>query len=58
LRGEKEIRLRIDLLEGQSSSLAKMLQKAIGNHTEKALVEYSERLALNRGKKEELLWGI
>jgi hypothetical protein len=56
LRSEKEIRLRIDLLEGQSSSIAKMLQKAIRSHNEKVSSEYSEKLALNRAKKEELLW--
>jgi hypothetical protein len=56
LRDEKEIRLRIDLLEGQSSAIAKMLQKAIRSQNEKASSEYSERLALNRAKKEELLW--
>ncbi len=56
MRNEKEIRLRIDLLEGQSSSIAKMLQKAIRSQNEKTSSEYSERLALNRAKKEELLW--
>lgn len=56
MRSEKEIRLRIDLLEGQSSTIAKMLQKAIRSQNEKASSEYSERLALNRAKKEELLW--
>jgi hypothetical protein len=56
LRDEKEIRLRIDLLEGQSGAIAKMLQKAIRNQNEKASSEYSERLALNSAKKEELLW--
>lgn len=56
MHDEKEIRLRIDLLEGQSSSIAKMLQKAIRSHNEKGFAEYSERLALNRGKIKELLW--
>lgn len=56
LRAEKDIRLRIDLLEGQSSSLAKMLAKAIRDHNESAFKEYSERLAANRGRVEELLW--
>jgi hypothetical protein len=56
LRSENEIRLRIDLLEGQSSTIAKMLQKAIRSQNEKASSEYSERLGLNRAKKEELLW--
>ncbi len=56
LRAEKDIRLRIDLLEGQSSSIAKMLAKAIRDHNESAFKEYAERLAANRGKVEELLW--
>lgn len=56
LRAEKDIRLRIDLLEGQSSSIAKMLAKAIRDHNEAAFKEYAERLAANRGKVEELLW--
>lgn len=56
MRNEREIRLRINLLEGQSSSIAKMLQKSIRSQNEKTSSEYSERLALNRAKKEELLW--
>jgi hypothetical protein len=56
LRAEKDIRLRIDLLEGQSSSIAKMLEKAIRDHNEAAFREYAERLAANRNKIEELLW--
>jgi hypothetical protein len=56
LRTEKEIRLRIDLLEGQSSSIAKILAKAIRDNNEKAFKEYAERLAANRGRVEELLW--
>lgn len=56
MRAEKDIRLRIDLLEGQSSSIAKMLTKAIRDHNESAFKEYAERLAANRGKVEELLW--
>jgi len=56
LRTEKDIRLRIDLLEGQSSSIAKMLTKAIRDNNEKAFKEYAERLAANRGRVEELLW--
>jgi hypothetical protein len=56
LRAEKDIRLRIDLLEGQSSSIAQMLAKAIWEHNEAAFAEYSKRLAANRGKVEELLW--
>jgi hypothetical protein len=56
LRAEKDIRLRIDLLEGQSSSIAKMLAKAIRDRNESAFKEYAERLAANRGRVEELLW--
>lgn len=56
LRAEKDIRLRIDLLEGQSSSMAKMLARAIRDHNETAFKEYAERLAANRGRVEELLW--
>jgi len=56
LRAEKDIRLRIDLLEGQSSSLAQMLTKAIRQHDETAFSEYAQRLAANRSRVEELLW--
>lgn len=56
MRAEKDIRLRIDLLEGQSSSIAKMLATAIRDHNEPAFREYAERLAANRGRVEELLW--
>jgi hypothetical protein len=56
LRGEKDLRLRIDLLEGQSSSIAKMLAKAIRDHNEAAFQEYAGRLAANRSRIEELLW--
>lgn len=56
LRAERDIRLRIDLLEGQSSSIAKMLAKAIRDHNEAAFREYAERLTANRSKIEELLW--
>ncbi|HEV3433672.1 MAG TPA: hypothetical protein VG098_06745 [Nitrososphaera sp.] len=56
MRAEKDIRLRIDLLEGQSSLIAKMLTRAMSEHNEVAFAEYSKRLAINRGKIEELLW--
>jgi hypothetical protein len=56
LHAEKDIRLRIDLLEGQSSSIAQMLAKAIRLHDETAFGEYAQRLAANRGRIEELLW--
>jgi hypothetical protein len=56
LRAEKDIRLRIDLLEGQSSSIAQMLTKAIRQHDETAFTEYAQRLAANHSRIEELLW--
>ena len=56
LRSEKDVRLRIDLLESQSSAIAKILAKAIQEHNDVAFKEYSERLTINRGKVEELLW--
>jgi hypothetical protein len=56
LRAEKDIRLRIDLLEGQSSLIAKMLTRAISEHNEVVFAEYANRLAVSRGRIEELLW--
>jgi hypothetical protein len=56
LRAEKDIRLRIDLLEGQSSLIAKMLTRAISEHNEVVFAEYAKRLAVSRGRIEELLW--
>jgi hypothetical protein len=56
LRAENDIRLRINLLEGQSSSITRMLAKAILDHNEAAFNEYAERLAVNRDRVEELLW--
>jgi hypothetical protein len=56
LHTEKDIRLRIDLIEGQSSFIAKMLTRAISEHDEVVFMEYAKRLAVNRGKVEELLW--
>ena len=56
LRSEKDIRLRIDLLEGQSSSIAKILAKAAREHDEAIFAEHSMRLAINRGRIEDLLW--
>jgi hypothetical protein len=56
LRAEKDIRLRIDLLEGQSSFIAKMLTRAISEHNEVVFSEYAQRLAVSRGRIEELLW--
>ena len=56
MHAEKDIRLRIDLLEGQSSVFAKMLARAISEHNEIGIGEYAKRLADNRGRIEELLW--
>jgi hypothetical protein len=56
LRAEKDIRLRIDLLEGQSNFIAKMLTTAISEHNEVVFTEYAKRLAVSRGRIEELLW--
>jgi hypothetical protein len=56
LHAEKDIRLRIDLLEGQSSLIAKMLTRAISEHNEVVFAEYAKRLAVSRGRIEELLW--
>jgi hypothetical protein len=56
LRAEKDIRLRIDLLEGQSGFIAKILTRAILEHNEVVFSEYAQRLAVSRGRIEELLW--
>ena len=56
MHAEKDIRLRIDLLEGQSSLIAKMLTRAISEHNEVVFAEYAKRLAVSRGRIEELLW--
>ena len=56
MRSEKDIRLRIDLLEGQSGSIAKMLAKAMQEHNEEAVKQYSEKLAQGKGRVEELMW--
>ena len=56
MHAEKDIRLRIDLLEGQSSLIAKMLTRAISEHNEVVFAEYAKRIAVNRGRIEELLW--
>ena len=56
LHAEKDIKLRIELLEGQSSVIAKMLARAISEHNEIVIGEYAKRLADNRGRIEELLW--
>ena len=56
MRAEKDILLRIDLLEGQSRLIAKMLTRAISEHNEVVFAEYANRLAVSRGRIEELLW--
>ena len=56
LRSEKDILLRIDLLEAQSSFIANMVRRAISDHNEVAFADYAKRLAVNRGRIEELLW--
>ncbi|MGI0020062.1 MAG: hypothetical protein ACREAY_06300 [Nitrososphaera sp.] len=56
MRSERDIRLRIDLLEGQSGSIAKMLAKAMQEHNEEAVKQYSEKLAQGKGRVEELMW--
>lgn len=56
MRSEKDVRLRIDLLEGQSNAIAKMLAKAMQEHNEEAVKQYSEKLAQGKGRVEELLW--
>ena len=53
---EKDIRLRINLIESHSSFIAKMLTRAISEHDEVVFMEYAKRLAINRGRVEELLW--
>ncbi len=53
---EKDIRLRINLIECHSSTIAKMLTRAISEHDEVVFMEYAKRLAINRGRVEELLW--
>jgi hypothetical protein len=56
LHSEKDIRLRIDMLEGQASTIAKLLAKAMQEHNEEAIRQYSEKLVQRRGRVEELLW--
>lgn len=56
LRAERNIRLRIHLLEGQSSFIANMLTRAILEHNEVAFAEYAKRLAVSCGRIEELRW--
>lgn len=43
-------------MEGQSSFIAKLLTRALSEHNEVVIAEYSKRLSVNRGRIEELLW--
>lgn len=56
MRSERDVRLRIDLLEGQAGSIARMLARAMHDQNEEAIMQYSEKLAQLRSKVEELLW--
>jgi hypothetical protein len=48
--------LRIDMLQGQSKTIAEMLAKALSERNTISINEYSARLANNRDRIEELLW--
>ena len=58
MREEKAIKLRIDLLQAQSKTLAEILAKALTkkDNNEAAIQEYSSKLVNVRDKIEELLW--
>lgn len=56
MRSEKDIRLRIDLLEGQSNTIAKLLAKAMQERNEEAVKQYSGKLVQTKGRVDELLW--
>jgi hypothetical protein len=60
LRDEKDIKLRIDMLQAQSKTLAETFAKALvkkNNDTNTtAIQEYSSKLVNIRNKIEELLW--
>ena len=56
LRPDKDVKLRIDLWESQSDSIAKLLAKASHEHNEIAFKEYAARLAENRARVDELRW--
>jgi hypothetical protein len=56
LRNEKDIRLRIDMLQGQSKTIAEMLVKALSERNTISINEYSARLVNIRDRIEELLW--
>jgi hypothetical protein len=56
LRNEKDIRLRIDMLQGQSKTIAEMLVKALSESNTISINEYSARLVNIRDRIEELSW--
>jgi uncharacterized coiled-coil DUF342 family protein len=58
LRDKIAIKLRIDMLQAQSKTLAEILAKALAkkDNNEAAIQEYSSRLVNIRDKIEELLW--
>jgi uncharacterized coiled-coil DUF342 family protein len=56
LRNEKDIRLRIDMLQGQSKTIAEMLVKALSERNTISINEYSARVVNIRDRIEELLW--
>jgi hypothetical protein len=56
LRNEKDIRLRIEMLQGQSKTIAEMLVKSLSERNTISINEYSDRLINIRVRIEELLW--
>jgi hypothetical protein len=56
LRNEKDIRLRIEMLQGQSKRIAEMLVKSLSERNTISINEYSDRLINIRDRIEELLW--
>jgi len=56
LRNEKDIRLRIDMLQGKSKTIAQILAKALSQRNTISIDEYSARLVNIRDRIEELLW--
>jgi hypothetical protein len=56
LRKENDIKLRIDMLQAQSKTIAEMLVKALSERNTISINEYSARLDNIRDRVEELLW--
>ncbi|HEX2124204.1 MAG TPA: hypothetical protein VHF44_01240 [Nitrososphaeraceae archaeon] len=56
MRKENDIKLRIDMLQAQSKTIAEMLVKALSERNTISINEYSARLANIRDRIEELLW--